>query len=58
MWVNPGLLLYVSPADGGGSSMYGETNARTCTKLHFANGVALEVKEAVADVVARFAGAP
>ena len=54
VWVNPELLLWVGRPDGSQSSMYGDNNARSAaTTLHFAQGDHLEVKEAVAEVVAR-----
>jgi hypothetical protein len=58
VWVNPELLLWVGPPDGVQSSMYGDNNARACTRLHFAHGEHLEVKEAVLDVVARLTEEP
>jgi hypothetical protein len=58
VWVNPSLLLYAGLADGAGSSMYGETNTRTGTKLHFAQGVTLDVRDALEDVVAKVTAIP
>ena len=53
LWVNPGLVLYVGLPDGAGTSMYGDSNVRTSTRLHFGQGLVLEVKEGLAEVVAR-----
>jgi len=54
VWVNPDLLMWVGLPDGGAqSSMYGDNNARTLTRLRFSSGEQLEVKESLADVVAR-----
>ena len=53
VWVNRELVLWVGLPDGGQSSMYGDSSARASTRLHFARGEHLEVKEALADVVAR-----
>jgi hypothetical protein len=53
VWVNPQLLLWVGPPDGVQSSMYGGGSARAATRLHFAHGEHLEVKEAPAQVVVR-----
>ncbi|MFI4974886.1 MAG: hypothetical protein ACHP84_10140 [Caulobacterales bacterium] len=53
LWVNPAQILYVGLPDGAGSSMYGENNVRHTTKLYFAQGSHIEVKEALADVVAK-----
>ncbi|HTX49932.1 MAG TPA: hypothetical protein VME40_11135 [Caulobacteraceae bacterium] len=54
VWVNPDLLLWVGPPEGGAqASMYGDTNARTSTRLRFGSGELLEVRESLADVVAR-----
>ncbi|HUO11735.1 MAG TPA: hypothetical protein VMU37_03175 [Caulobacteraceae bacterium] len=53
VWVNPAHLLWVGLPDGVQSSMYGQNNARAATRLYFAHGEQLEVKEAVLDVVAR-----
>jgi len=53
VWVNAALVLYVALPEGASSSMYGDTNIRAVTRLHFAQGSTLEVREALADVVAR-----
>lgn len=53
VWVNREQVLYVGLRDPGQSSMYGDSNAPTFTSLHFANGEHLEVREALAEVVAR-----
>lgn len=53
VWVNPELLLWVGLPEGGQSSMYGDTSGRSSTRLHFAKGEHLEVKEALPEVVAR-----
>ncbi|HWA63768.1 MAG TPA: hypothetical protein VG939_20500 [Caulobacteraceae bacterium] len=55
VWVNAGLVLYVSGPDGaaGGANMYGDNNVRTSSRVWFGQGASLEVKEAVGEVVAR-----
>ena len=53
VWVNREQVLYVGLREPAQSGMYGDSNASTSTRLHFANGEHLEVKEALADVVAR-----
>jgi hypothetical protein len=53
IWVNPSQLLYVCLAGDGGGSMYGDNNVTTSTKLNFVHGFSIEVKETLADVVAR-----
>ena len=53
VWVNAGQVLYVALPEGASSSMYGDTNVRAVTRLHFAQGTTIEVREALADVVAR-----
>jgi hypothetical protein len=53
VWVNREQVLYVGLRDPGQSSMYGDSNASGSTRLHFANGEHVEVREALADVVAR-----
>lgn len=52
VWVNREQVLYVGLRDPGQSSMYGDGNASAVTRLHFANGEHLEVREAMAEVVA------
>ena len=53
VWVNPELLLWVGLPDGVQSNMYGHSSDRASTRLHFARGEHLEVKEALPEVVAR-----
>jgi hypothetical protein len=53
VWVNASQVLYVGLPEGAGSSMYGDNNIRAVTKLHFAQGASVEVREPLADVVAR-----
>jgi hypothetical protein len=53
IWVNPALVLYVGLPDGAGSSMYGDNNVRTSTRLHFTQGSSIEVKEGPSEVVSR-----
>lgn len=54
VWVNAGQLIYVGLAGAGaGGSMYGDNNVSNISKLHFADGSSLEVKEPLAEVVAR-----
>jgi uncharacterized protein YlzI (FlbEa/FlbD family) len=54
VWVNPDQVLYAGhPDDGGSSSMYGENNVRRNTRLFFAQGLHVEVKEALDEVVQR-----
>jgi hypothetical protein len=53
IWVNPSQVLYVGLPEGAGASMYGDNNVRAVTRLHFAQGASVEVREALADVVAR-----
>jgi hypothetical protein len=57
VWVNPEQVLYVSLPEGAGSSMYGDNNNRAGTRLYFAQGGHLEVREALEEVVARMTGA-
>ena len=57
VWVNPEQVLYVGLPEGPGSSMYGDNNNRTGTRLFFAQGGHLEVREAIEEVVARMTGA-
>jgi hypothetical protein len=56
VWVNPEQVLYVGLPEGPGSSMYGDNNNRTGTRLFFAQGSHLEVREALEEVVARMTG--
>ena len=54
VWVNASHLLYVCLADGAGGSLYGaDAEASVASKLHFVHGSTMEVKQALADVVAR-----
>jgi hypothetical protein len=53
VWVNPGQVLYCSPPEGAGSTMYGDNNNRAGTRLYFAQGAHLDVREALGEVVAR-----
>jgi hypothetical protein len=57
VWVNPDQVLYVGLPEGAGSSMYGDNNNRAGTRLYFAQGGHLEVREALEEVVARLTGA-
>ncbi|MGA0601353.1 hypothetical protein ACO2Q3_11685 [Caulobacter sp. KR2-114] len=56
LWVNAALVLYVAGAEAAGASLYGDNNVRTSSRLWFAQGVSLEVKESVGEIVERFAG--
>ncbi len=56
VWVNPEQVLYVGLPEGPGSSMYGDNNSRTVTRLFFAQGGHLEVRESLEEVVARMIG--
>jgi hypothetical protein len=54
VWVNPAQVLYLGvPESAGGASMYGDNNIRAGTRLCFAQGAHLEVREGLDDVVAR-----
>jgi hypothetical protein len=53
VWVNPELVLYAGLPDGAESSMYGANNSRSFTRLHFAQGPSLDVRETLPDVVTR-----
>jgi len=53
VWVNPDLVLYVGLPEGAESSMYGGNNTRAFTRLYFAQGPTLDIKESLPDVVAR-----
>jgi len=55
VWVNPGQVIYIAPPDGMGSSMYGDNNQRAGSKLFFAQGSSLEVRESPTEVVSRMA---
>jgi hypothetical protein len=56
VWVNPAQVQYVSLPDAGASSMYGDNNNRAGSRLYFAQGAHLDVREAPADVVALLNG--
>ena len=53
VWVNPGQVLYVTPPEAAGASMYGDNNARAASRLHLSQGATLDLRDALADVVAR-----
>jgi hypothetical protein len=53
VWVNPGQVLYCALPEGAASSMYGDNNNRAGTRLYFAQGAHLEVRETLDEVVAR-----
>lgn len=57
VWVNPRWITCIGAIGGGGGDMYGANNVRSCTKLQFLHGTAIEVKESVSDVVSRLGGA-
>lgn len=52
VWVNPAQVQYVGPPEGAASSMYGDNNNRAGSRLFFAQGAHLDVREAPADAVA------
>ena len=52
VWVNPAQLQYVALPDAAASSMYGDNNNRAGSRLYFAQGGHLDVRESPADVVA------
>ena len=54
--MNPNQLDYIGPSDVGAASIYGEANARTGAKLHFAQGSILDVQESLAEVMTRLVG--
>lgn len=54
VWVNASQVLWVAPPEGASASMYGDSNVRAVTRLHFGQGASLEVRETLADVVSRF----
>jgi hypothetical protein len=54
VWVNAAQVLYLGAPESVGSSMYGENNNRAGTRLYFAQGAHLDVREALDEVVARF----
>ena len=53
LWVNAAQVLWVAPPEGASASMYGDSNVRAVTRLHFGQGASVEVRETLADVVAR-----
>jgi hypothetical protein len=53
VWVNPTHVLYAALPDTAASSMYGDNNNTLGTRLHFAQGAHLDVREVLEDVVAR-----
>ena len=53
LWLNAGQLLYVCPAAGAGGSLYGDSQAVASTRVHFVNGASIEVRQPLAEVVAR-----
>jgi hypothetical protein len=53
VWVNAAQVLWAAPPEGASSSMYGDSNVRAVTRLHFGQGTTLEVRETLADVVMR-----
>lgn len=57
VWVNPSWVVCITAVGGGGGSMYGDNNVRTSTKLTFAHGTSVEVKDAAADVASRLSAA-
>jgi hypothetical protein len=52
-WVNPAQVQYVGLPDAAASSMYGDNNNRAGSRLYFAQGAHLDVREAPGEVVAR-----
>ena len=56
VWVNASQVLYVGAAEAaaGGASMYGDNNVTPSSRLCFAQGASLEVKEPVSEIIARF----
>jgi hypothetical protein len=53
VWVNPDQVVFAGLPDGAGTSMYGDNNVRAATRLHFAHGAHLDVREELAEVIAR-----
>ena len=53
VWVNASQVLWAAPPEGASASMYGDNNARAVTRLHLTQGVTLDLRDALADVVAR-----
>jgi hypothetical protein len=53
LWVNAAQVLWVAAPEGASASMYGDNNVRAVTRLHFGQGAHVEVRETLADVVAR-----
>jgi hypothetical protein len=56
VWVNPGQVLYVGLPEAAAASMYGDNNARAATRLHLSHGTTLDLRDPLADVVARLNG--
>lgn len=52
VWVNPDQVQYVALPDAAASSMYGDNNNRAGSRLYFAQGAHLDVRQTPADVVA------
>jgi len=52
VWVNPAQVQYVGLPDAGGASMYGDNNNRASSRLFFAQGAHLDVREAPTEVAA------
>jgi hypothetical protein len=52
LWVNPAQVQYVALADSAASSMYGDNNNRAGSRLYFAQGAHLDVRETPGDVAA------
>ena len=52
VWVNPAQVQYIGLPDGAASSMYGDNNNRAGSRLFFAQGAHLDVREAPAEVAA------
>jgi hypothetical protein len=53
VWVNAAQVLWVAPPEGAGASLYGDSNVRAVTRLHFGQGASVEVRESLAAVVQR-----
>jgi hypothetical protein len=56
VWVNPAQVLYLGLPESAGATMYGDNNSRASTRLVFAQGAHLEVREPLDEVVARLNG--
>jgi hypothetical protein len=57
VWINPHWIVCIGSAESGGGDMYGDSNARSTTKLQFLQGAAVEVKEPIGDVITRLSAA-